>query len=209
MTITVTLIIIVITVLASLYAWNNDAVFQKWILNPYTVQRRNEYHRLITSGLIHKDYMHLFFNMFALYFFGGLIEQTYIQAFGELGIVLYVGLYILGIIASDIPTYLKHRNHPHYNSLGASGGVSSVVFSSILFYPIEKICLYFVLCLPSFIFGAIYMLYSYMQAKKGGDYINHDAHLYGALFGIVFSIIIMPSVIVHFFTQVAGWRLFE
>jgi membrane associated rhomboid family serine protease len=153
--------------------------------------------------------MHLFFNMFALYFFGDVIEQTYQMAFGELGIVLYIGLYVLGIIASDIPTYLKHRNHPHYNSLGASGGVSAVVFASILFYPTQRICVYFVFCLPSFIFGALYMLYSYMQAKKGGDYINHDAHLFGALFGIVFSIITIPSSIVQFFEQVAGWRLFE
>jgi membrane associated rhomboid family serine protease len=205
----ITLIIIVITVLASFYAWNNESVFQKWILNPYTVNRRNEYHRMLTSGLIHKDYMHLFFNMLAMFFFGELIEQTYVESFGQMGALLYIGLYVLGIIASDLPTYLKHKNHPHYNSLGASGGVSSVVFSYILFYPTREICLYFILCLPSFIFGALYMLYSYMQAKKGGDYINHDAHLFGAIFGIVFNIVIMPSVALHFFNEVAGWRLFD
>jgi membrane associated rhomboid family serine protease len=205
----ITLVIIVITVLASFYAWNNQSVFQKWILNPYTVQRRKEYYRLFTAGLIHNDYMHLFFNMFALYIFGELIEQIYLTSFGQMGTLLYIGLYVLGIIASDIPTYLKHKNHPHYNSLGASGGVSAVIFSSILFYPTERICLYLFLCLPSFIFGALYMLYSYMQAKRGGDYINHDAHLFGAIFGIVFSIIIMPSVVMHFFNQVSGWRLLE
>jgi membrane associated rhomboid family serine protease len=206
----ITLIIIVITIAASFYAWNNQNIFQKWILNPYTVYKRNEYHRLITSGLIHNDYMHLFFNMLALYFFGDrIIEPTYIQIFGETGRWLYVGLYVIGIVVSDIPTYLKHRNHPYYNSLGASGGVSAVVFSSILFYPTELICIYFVFCLPSFIFGVLYILYSYFQAKRGGDYINHDAHLFGALFGIVFSIIIMPPVVVSFFEQVLSWRLFN
>jgi membrane associated rhomboid family serine protease len=207
MDLSITLIIIIITVAASFYAWNNQTIFQKWILNPYTVHRRKEYHRLITSGFIHNDYMHLLFNMLALYFFGELVEKTYIYAFGNLGIVLYIALYIVGIIASDLPTYLKHKNHAYYNSLGASGGVSAVVFSSILFYPTEKICVYFVFCLSSFIFGGLYILYSYLQAKKGGDYINHDAHLYGAVFGIVFSILIMPSVIISFFEQVSNWRI--
>jgi len=205
----ITLIIIIITVAASFYAWNNQNIFQKWILNPYTVHRRKEYHRLITSGLIHNDYMHLFFNMLALYFFGELIEKTYVSVFGDIGKLLYIGLYVIGIIVSDIPTYLKHKNHAYYNSLGASGGVSAVVFSYVLFYPTLDICLYFVFCLPSFIFGVLYLLYSYFQAKRGGDYINHDAHLYGAAFGIVFSIVIMPSVIVSFFEQVSNWRVLE
>jgi membrane associated rhomboid family serine protease len=148
--------------------------------------------------------------MLALYFFGDrIIEPTYIQLFGETGQWLYVGLYVIGIIVSDIPTYLKHKDHAYYNSLGASGGVSAVVFSSILFYPTELICIYFVFCLPSFIFGVLYLIYSYFQAKRGGDYINHDAHLFGALFGVVFSIIIMPSVIVTFFEQVLNWRLID
>lgn len=206
----ITLIIIIITVAASFYAWNNQNIFQKWMLNPYTVHRRKEYHRLITSGLIHNDYMHLLFNMFALYSFGNGVEQIYKYYYGSLGSLMYVLLYVFGIIISDIPTYLKHKNHAYYNSLGASGGVSSVVFSFILFDPMRELMLLILpIPMPGFIFGGLYMLYSYYQAKRGGDYINHDAHLYGAVFGIVFSILIMPSVIVSFFEQVLNWRVLE
>lgn len=201
----ITIIIIVITVIISLYAWNNPSVQQKWMMNPYQVDQRNEYWRFVTSGFIHGDYGHLFFNMFTLYFFGSIIERIYYYYFGDLGNILFVGLYLVGIVVSDIPTYFKHHKTPHYNSLGASGGVSAVVFSGILFQPTQKLCLYLFICLPGFIFGAVYMLYSYFQAKRGGDYINHDAHLYGAFFGIGFSILIKPEVLLSFFQQVAEW----
>jgi membrane associated rhomboid family serine protease len=204
----VTLVIIVITVLTSMYAWSNQGIFYKWMLNPYAINRKNEYFRFITSGFIHNDYMHLLFNMFTLYFFGDTIEQTYNSLFGESGTYIYVGFYLIGIVVSSLPTYIKHRNHPHYNSLGASGGVSAVIFSAILFYPVSQLCLYGFLCLPGFIFGALYMVYSYYQSRRGGDFINHDAHLFGALFGIVFTIIIVPAVVPRFFEQVASWRLF-
>lgn len=210
MELSVTLIFIIITVAASFYAWSNQTVFNKWILNPYTVHRRKEYHRFITSGLIHNDSMHLLFNMIALYSFGTGVEQIFGYYFGGLGIVLYILLYLFGIIISDIPTYLKHKNHAYYNSLGASGGVSSVVFSFILFDPMRELMLLILpIPMPGFIFGGLYMFYSYYQAKRGGDFINHDAHLYGALFGIVFSILIMPPVIVSFFQQILNWRMFE
>ena len=117
-------------------------------------------------------------------------------------------MYLAGIVASDVPTYLKHRNSPHYNSLGASGGVSAVVFSSILFAPLNPLNLMFIpIDIPGFIFGGLYMFYSYYQANRGGDNINHDAHLYGALFGIVFSVIVVPGALVNFVQQVSTWRL--
>lgn len=205
----ITLIIIIITVGASLYAWNNQSIFQRWIFNPYYVQRRNDYIRFLTSGFIHNDYMHLFFNMFTLYWFGEVIEGVYSSLFGEMGKALFVFFYLLGIIVSEIPTYFKHKNHPHYNSLGASGGVAAVIFSAILFYPLEKLYLFGIIGIPGFIFGILYMVYSFYQAKRGGDFINHDAHLYGALFGIVFTIIIVPAVVPSFIEQLATWRLFD
>src|SRR5687767_11632829 len=102
MTFSITLIIIIITIATSFYAWNNQNVFQKWIFNPYTVHHRKEYHRLITSGLIHNDYMHLAFNMIALYSFGTYVEQIYAYYFGEAGSLIYILLYVIGIIVSDI-----------------------------------------------------------------------------------------------------------
>lgn len=204
----ITLIIIIITVIASFYAWSNPNIQQKWIFSPYIVQTNNEYQRFVTSGFIHADQMHLLFNMFTLYFFGELIEDVYQYYFGNLGLVLFVILYIAGIIISDIPTFIKHKNTPHYRALGASGGVAAVVFSSIMFFPLNEICLFAILCLPGFILGILYIIYSFFQGKRMADNINHDAHLYGAAFGIVFSIIIDPAVIGRFFDQVLSFSMF-
>lgn len=204
----ITIIIIIITVAISLYGWSNPELQHKMMLNPYSVSTRNEWYRFITSGFVHADYIHLGFNMFTLYFFGQAIEYIYSAYFGEFGVLLYVALFITGIIVSDIPTYIKHRHNPGYNSLGASGGVSAVIFSSILFFPLNEICLYAVLCLPGFILGALYLIYSFYMGKQPRNNVNHDAHLYGALFGIVFSTIIQPSVIVSFFQEVSTYRPF-
>lgn len=128
--------------------------------------------------------------------------------YGSVGIVLYIALYILGIIISDVPTYLKHKDHAYYNALGASGGVASVLFSFILFDPTRKLYLYGILGLPGIVWAGLYILYSAYMGKRGGDNINHDAHLYGGLFGIVFTIIIYPKVLLHFIEQLKGLSLF-
>ena len=135
-----TLILIIITIGISIYAWKQPALYQKWILNPYKVNHLNQYWRFLTSGFLHLNYTHLFFNMFALYFFG----QNVAYYFGRNGDWMMIALFLLGIIVSDIPTYLKHRNNPNYNSLGASGGVAAVIFSSIMFDPLNKIYLFFI-----------------------------------------------------------------
>jgi membrane associated rhomboid family serine protease len=204
----VTLILVIATVAATLYGWNNANLQYKWIFNPYAVARNNEYFRFITSGFIHSNWMHLIFNMFMLYAFGRHVEVLFQRVHGELGLVLFLLLYIIGIIISDIPTFLRHKDHPHYNSLGASGGVSSILFSFILFLPVEPLCLYGLLCLPGVIWGGLYLGYSYYMSKRGGDNINHDAHLYGALFGIIFTIIIYPAVIQAFISDIRGMSLF-
>ena len=204
----ITLIIIIITVIASFYAWKNPHIQHKWIFSPYIVSTNNEYQRFVTSGFIHADQMHLLFNMFTLYFFGELIESVYQHYFGNFGLVLFVLLYIAGIVISDIPTFIKHKNDPHYRALGASGGVAAVVFSSIMFFPLNKIYIFGIIGIPGFILGILYIIYSFYQGKKMADNINHDAHLYGAAFGIVFSVIIDPAVIGRFFEQVMSYRMF-
>ena len=204
----VTLILIIITVGISWYALSNHSLMEKWIFYPYTVNRDNSWHRFITSGFLHADFSHLFFNMFTLYFFGSNVEYTFVGGFGAVtGILIYLLIYIGGIIVSDIPTYIKHRNDPGYRALGASGGVAAVVFSSILFYPTSDICLYAVLCIPGFILGILYLMYSYFSGKRMGDNINHDAHFYGALYGFILSLAIVPQAGPMFIDQIAGWRL--
>lgn len=206
----VTIILIILTVAVSWYAFQNDQLTHRWIFHPYSVQVNNEWHRFITSGFLHADFTHLFFNMLALYFFGRVVEYVFMATFGDaIGIALYLFIYIGGIIVSDIPTYLKHRDNPAYRALGASGGVSAVIFSSILFNPISDICLYFFICLPGFILGLLYLIYSYYKGRQGADAINHDAHFYGAVYGIVVSLILIPRAGPNFVEQLFQWQGFS
>ena len=204
----VTLIIIVVTAIISVMAWNNYSLMNRWIMNPYQVANRGQYYRLITSGFLHADWGHLIFNMISLYFFGRFIEQVFGLLFGAMAPLFVVGFYLAAILVSDIPTFLKHRNNPGYNSLGASGGVSAIIFAGILFRPLTDICLYFAFCIPGFIFGVLYLGYSYYEARRGAGNINHDAHFYGALFGILFMVVAYPSILPDFFEQISSWRLF-
>ena len=181
---------------------------ERWILNPYQISHQGQYYRLLTSGFLHADWGHLLFNMLSLYFFGRFMEQVFGLLFGASGPVYLIGFYLLAILVSDIPSFLKHRNNPGYNSLGASGGVSAIVFAGILFSPLTDICLYFTFCIPGFIFGVLYLGYSYYESRRGVSRVNHDAHFYGALFGVVFMILVYPPVLPRFFEQIAGWRLF-
>lgn len=201
----VTYVLIGITVAISLYAFNQPRLSSSLIMNPYVVNSRGQYYRFISSGFIHGSHMHLIFNMISLYFFGQVIEIVFTQIFGNYGLVYYVALYLLAIVVSDIPSFFKHRHNPGYNSLGASGGVSAIIFAFILFLPTERICLYFALCIPGFILGTLYLIYSYFQGKRGGDNINHDAHMYGALFGVIFCIILYPPVLNLFMEQLLNW----
>ncbi|QJW91738.1 rhomboid family intramembrane serine protease [Spirosoma taeanense] len=205
----VTVLIILVTAGISVWAWNNPTIMDRWIMNPYRVASRGEYYRLLTSGFLHADWGHLIFNMLSLYFFGGFIEQVFGLLFEGSGALYLIGFYLVGILVSDIPSFLKHRNDPGYNSLGASGGVSAVIFAAILFRPLTPIYLYFIpIGIPGFIFGALYLAYSYYEAQRGRGNVNHDAHFYGALFGIVFMIVVYPLVLPQFIEQIAGWRPF-
>lgn len=203
----ITLVLIVITAAASFYGWSNPEVQNRWMFNPYSVYHGKQYYRFLTSGFIHSNTMHLIFNMIALYFFGGVIERIYEITFGQIGTVYYLITYLAGIIVANLKTYFDHRNSSFYNSLGASGGVASVLFASILYRPTVGICLYFVICIPAFIMGAIYLIYSFYSGKKMSDNINHDAHLFGALFGIVFTFLLRPKVIVDFIQQIMDFDI--
>lgn len=206
---TTILLIITVTALTSFLAWRSPSLLDSWLMNPYRIYSRGEYHRFLTSGFIHADVGHLLFNMLSLYFFGGIIEQIFSALFGGLGPIYLIGFYLAGILVSDIPSYLKHRFDPGYNSLGASGGVSSVLFAAILFSPLSKIYIYFIpIGIPGFIFGGLYLAYSYYESKQNRGNVNHDAHLYGALFGIVCMIAIYPQVLPQFIEQIASWRIF-
>ncbi|MDH5476556.1 MAG: rhomboid family intramembrane serine protease [Cyclobacteriaceae bacterium] len=203
-----TLIIVIVNVIASIYAWNNVSVMNKWIFNPYTVFHNKEYHRFVTSGFIHGSWMHLIFNMLVLYMFGEQVEYWFMQLYGDMGIVLYVVMFLAAVIVSDIPTFLKNKENSYYNALGASGGTSAILFCYILFNPTQSLCLYGILCFPGVLWGVLYIIYSVYMGKQQSDNINHDAHLWGGLFGIGFTILIYPSVVLHFLDQMVSFSLF-
>lgn len=198
-----------ITIAASFLAWKKTDLFGKLMMNPYAIRHKNEYYRFITSGLIHKDHMHLLLNMFSFYFFGLAIERVFNSVYGEAGGIYFVILYVVGVIVSDLPTYFKNKNNPGYNSLGASGAVSAVIFAYIIFQPLQLICIYIALCMPGFIMGSLYIGFSYYQGRKANDSINHDAHLYGALFGLLFCIVTYPASIPQFIDQIRNWEFLK
>ncbi|WP_460545839.1 rhomboid family intramembrane serine protease, partial [Echinicola sediminis] len=163
----------------------------------------------IFSGFIHNDGVHLLFNMITFYFFGRLVEQYLSYRYGSLpGTLTFVVFYLAAIAISDIPTYFKHKDNPSYQALGASGGTAAAVFASIVLMPMADICIFGLICLPGFILGLLFLAYSMIKSKQNNDAINHDAHLYGALFGIAFILVLSPSSAVHFIDQVKNYRLF-
>jgi len=186
----ITVILIIITVLVSLGAFNSSKIMNDLIFYPPAVSDNNQYYRFITCGFIHADYGHLFFNMISFYFFGQFVENAFEVIFGIAGKLLYLLMYMLALIASLLPTYLKNKNNQYYRSLGASGAVSAVIFAGILLDPANKIYLMFIpFGIPGFVFGPAYLLISAWLDNKGSDNINHSAHIWGALFGIAFMIV--------------------
>jgi membrane associated rhomboid family serine protease len=204
----VTYIILGVTIAVSFYAWQKPGILYGFMFNPYAVYKRNEFYRFITSGFIHQDHVHLIFNMLGLYFFGLVVEKKFAEIFGRTGSLYFIVFYLLAIVVSELPTYLKHKGNVNYNSLGASGGVAAIIFGSILFDPLRTISIYFIIDLPGFILGILYVIYSWYQGKRANDNINHDAHLYGAFFGLLFCIVMYPQSLPEFFVQVRHWKFF-
>jgi membrane associated rhomboid family serine protease len=209
MELSVTIVIIVITTGVSLYAMRQPGIQYSLTMNPYMITKRGQFYRLVTSGFIHGDHMHLIFNMFSFYFFGSQLEYIFQYIFGgTMGSIYFILMYVLAIIVSDVPTLFKHQNNQAYNSLGASGAVAAVIFACILFQPLQDIYLYGI-PIPGVILGAVYIIYSYYSSKQSRDNINHDAHLYGALFGLAFCIVLYPDSIGLFIEKMKEWSLFK
>ncbi|MCT1531134.1 rhomboid family intramembrane serine protease [Sphingobacterium daejeonense] len=194
--------IFALTIGLSIYVFSKPELYGKWMLHPYTVYRdKSRWYLMLTSGLIHKDWMHLIFNMITFYYFGFGLEQIFVEISGSMGHLLFALLYIVSLILSDIPTVIQQKNNYHYHSLGASGAISAVLFSYILFNPKMMLGIFMIIPMPAYIFAFVYLAYCIWASKNSNDGINHDAHLFGALTGLVFTIIAYPWVIKHFIGQ--------
>lgn len=198
----VTLAIIAVTCVVSWLAFKDARLMERLLLWPPAIERRHEYWRLLSYGLVHADFQHLLFNMITLFFFGRAMEALYASHLGLLG---FLWFYVGGLLVSILPTFLINRRNPNYRSLGASGAVSAVLFAFILISPWSMIFVFF-FPVPAILFAVAYVGYSIWMDHRGGDNVNHSAHLWGAAYGIVFTVIMEPRVIPFFLQQLAHPR---
>jgi len=195
----ITLFLIILTVLVSFTAFRNSLMFGRMKFNAYEISKRRLFYRFFSYGLLHVDWMHLLVNMFVLFSFGSLVENILVLEFGVKGRFFYLMLYVSSLLVSVLPAYFKHRKNYYYNSVGASGAVSAVLFASIIIHPEGSVFIMFIpIPIPAFIFGIFYLAYSVYMAKKGTDNVGHDVHFWGAVYGIVFISLIHPTFLLEF-----------
>ena len=197
-----TLIIVILTCLVSYLAFNNRELHSKLSHIPYVELRKKEYYRMLSSGFVHGGWVHLGINMFVFWQFGEFVEQTFGQIFGEgMGRLNFLLLYVLSIIFADLATFIKHKDNPSFASVGASGAVSAILFSYLIFAPWHYIYLYGIIPIPTIVAAVAYVLYSSWASKNRSDHVDHDAHLYGAIFGFLFTLVLKPELFSFFLAQ--------
>lgn len=184
----ITIGIIVITVIISLVGFNNQDLFEKFCLYPYEIHRdRKAYFRLVSCGFIHADAGHLIFNMLTLWFFGSVLEQS---VFSELQFILF---YFSALVCSALPEQQKQKDNPAYRACGASGAISAVLFSLVLFRPWGVVYIKFILPVYFILFALFYLGYSWYKSRRQDDNIGHGVHFWGALYGIAFTLLVKPE----------------
>jgi membrane associated rhomboid family serine protease len=201
----INLFVIALTVLISIGAFNDAALRQKLLLYPAGMRDRNEWYRFITSGFIHGDWLHLIMNMIVLYYFGEPVEYWLNTYYPGMGRLMFIMFYVLAIAVANISSVVKNLNNPGYGSLGASGAVAAMLFASIIWIPgIEVAFIFFPVPIPGYLFGVLYIIYSVVMARRGRDLINHEAHIYGALFGFTVASVMAPELFIEFLNYFAN-----
>jgi len=201
----ITLALLLSNLGVSLYAFTDPSLLRELSFRPHRIRERGEYHRVLTAGFVHASGTHLAFNMITFYFFGPLLE-------GILGTGAFLVLYFGSELAAHALTYAVHRNDPNYSAVGASGAISGVVFAFCVFFPLRNLYLFFALPIPAILFAFGYVFGSIYAMGRGnqrgvGDWIAHEAHLGGALAGIVLTVLLEPrsvQVFLESFRQLLG-----
>lgn len=192
----ITLILIAVTVLISWKAFSDPEFRANSLFVPAMIKNRGENHRWVSAGFIHADWMHLIFNMYALYIFGPYVERAFTSGLADrtlglfqepifgpvVGGLLYVLFYVVSIPAASYASYKQHQDNYGYSALGASGAVAAMMWPLIFLMPWAPIFWGFI---PPIVLGVGYILYSNYADKRGGSRIGHSAHLWGAVFGLV------------------------
>ncbi len=190
----VTVVLIIVNILISLITLRNKSKyfyeFAEW---PYRIVYEKRFHQIFTSGFLHADFFHLFFNMFALYTFGTFLESSFIYKFGELkGSLYFAEIYFISLIAGSLLTVIFNFRNPKYVAIGASGAVSGIIFSFIIFYPKATVGFFFI-PMPAYIFALLYVGISIYGMKRNMGNIGHEAHLGGALGGVISTFLIIEG----------------
>lgn len=212
----ITYLLLAATILVSVKAFNENDLKRRLMFNPHDVVHYKKWYRCITHAFVHADTMHLVFNMMVLYMFavqwtpknalgGYSLEPALIAKYGAKGYLYFACLYLGGILFSTLLALRTHKDNPGYNSLGASGAVMAVVFGYIMMYPTAELGLLFIpIGIPAYIFGPILLAVEYYLGKRGGSRIAHDAHFAGAIFGVIFMVIIDYNYLLDFVNQITG-----
>lgn len=210
MNLTFTLILIIINVGFSLYGFNNPTIIERFKYSPYRVQHHNEWYRIFTHAFLHGDMTHLFFNMFVLYQFGGVVEKIFISYYGNLGqsdmkgLLMYGVLYFGALIVATFPGMIKHKDNDLYASIGASGAVSAVVFFFAIMVPDAQLSFFFLIPMPAYLAALLILAFEFYMNKRSQGRIAHDAHIYGALVGVLFPLLMDVKIYINFYETVLG-----
>jgi len=198
----ISLILVAVNVVFSVLAFSRPELMARYQFNAYMISHRNQWYRFITHAFLHADWIHLIVNMFVLWQFGSLVENRLAYHFGEFSSGIYLLLYFSSLIISSISTYVKHKNDHWYNAVGASGAVSAVMFSSVVFIPFMQIALYGIIPLPALIWAILYLAYSAWSGRRANDNVNHEAHLWGAIYGLIFTLLLSKDIAREFINQI-------
>lgn len=184
----VTLIIIAANVIMSLRGFNDYGFFEKYKFNIAGI-RRGENVRMVSSGFLHVDFTHLLFNMLTLYFFANVVIVN-------VGVLRFALIYLASLLVGNLLSFYFHKDEYHYSAVGASGAVTGILYSAILFYPDMGLYLFFIpIPIPAWIFGLLYLLYSIYGMKNRVGNIGHDAHFGGAIAGYILTILFSPELL--------------